>query len=143
MRTIDNTRPQAPRLAIHDGAEETAPPPAVDMPKARETEAEAVDRSAAIIERLDRTVSLLERIASLVAVQATSNAQEPRAMMTRSELAELLGKDYRTVQRMEKTGKLPAPKLVGREYRFERSQVEAWLAAGCPDRETWKAMKGE
>ena len=44
---------------------------------------------------------------------------------------------------MNAAGKLPKPIRLGRSVRWPVFEIEAWLAAGAPDRETWEAMKEE
>ncbi len=99
-----------------------------------------VDRAEQL---LARAVELLERIAALVAMQASVKPADDRPMPTMHDLAKRLAKDYRTVRRMQQRGLLPAAKLVGREYRFDAAEVDAWLAAGCPSQADWRAMLGE
>ncbi len=51
-----------------------------------------------------------------------------------------------TAYRMLSAGKLgPRPlRLTGKIIRWRESEIEAWIAAGCPNRATWDAMqKGE
>lgn len=50
-------------------------------------------------------------------------------MMTASEVAGMLRVSVWRVWGWAKSGKLPSIQL-GRNYRFRRSEVESWLAAG-------------
>lgn len=40
-------------------------------------------------------------------------------------------------------GRIPRPVRPGvRDPRWSVREIEAWIAAGCPNRETWEAQKG-
>ena len=57
-------------------------------------------------------------------------------------LAKMLGISVRTVRSMDCAGKLPRPvKLNGRSVRWPVVEIEAWLAAGAPDRNQWEAIR--
>ena len=47
----------------------------------------------------------------------------------------------RTVFRLNSAGKLPAPVRVGGCLRWRESDIEAWMAMGCPDRKTFETRK--
>ena len=50
------------------------------------------------------------------------------------DLARLLTVSPATIWRMRAAGRLPAPiRLTGSTLRWRRSEVLAWLDAGCPD----------
>ena len=57
-------------------------------------------------------------------------------------VAQMLGVSLRHVRRMDAAGKLPRPIHLGASVRWPMAEVEAWLAAGAPDRRTWQAVKG-
>lgn len=41
---------------------------------------------------------------------------------------------------MLKTGRIgPKPRRLGRAVRWDRNELDAWWAAGCPNRERWQA----
>jgi predicted DNA-binding transcriptional regulator AlpA len=47
-----------------------------------------------------------------------------------------------TFWRRRAAGKLPDPiKIGGNVLRWRLDEVDAWIDAGCPDRETWNAMR--
>ena len=56
-------------------------------------------------------------------------------------LATLLQISLRHLRRLDAAGKLPRPVKLGRAVRWPVSEIRTWLDAGCPDRETWEAMK--
>ena len=55
-------------------------------------------------------------------------------------LGELLGLSVRTIRRLDCSGKLPRPVRIGGAVRWLVADIEAWVEAGCPDRERWEAM---
>jgi len=58
-----------------------------------------------------------------------------------NQLAEMLGLSVRTVRRLDCSGKLPRPVRIGGAVRWRRDEIDAWLAAGCPDREQWESIQ--
>ena len=59
-------------------------------------------------------------------------------------LAALLNVSVRTIRTLDAAGKLPRPvKIGGRSVRWVASEIEAWLAAGAPDRRTWETLRSE
>lgn len=56
-------------------------------------------------------------------------------------LAKLLCLGLRTIRTMDAGGKLPRPVRIGGRVLWSVTELRAWLAAGCPDRETWELMK--
>jgi len=59
------------------------------------------------------------------------------------QLSQLLGVSLRQVWRLNATAKLPRPIRIGGSVRWNRAEVIRWFSeAGCPDRQTWEAMKG-
>lgn len=62
--------------------------------------------------------------------------------MTDAEIARDLRVSPKTIRRMDEAGKIPAPVIVGaRSLRWVRQTIVEWLAAGCPDRETFEANR--
>lgn len=57
------------------------------------------------------------------------------------QLAALLGLSVRTVRRLDASGKLPCSVRIGGAVRWRRDEIEAWLAAGCPDRQKWESIR--
>jgi len=66
---------------------------------------------------------------------------EERLALDAKSLAALLQVSVRHLRRMDAAGTLPRPVKLGRAVRWPVSEVRAWLAAGCPVRETWEALK--
>lgn len=47
-------------------------------------------------------------------------------------VAEFVRLSPKTVARLAKARKMPPPLVVGGSRRWRRSDIEAWIAAGCP-----------
>ncbi len=72
---------------------------------------------------------------------APVQAPSPPLCVGRHELARLLGVSLPTIDRHDLTGKLPSPVRLGRRRLWRLEEIHAWLAAGCPPRRAWQAMK--
>lgn len=71
-----------------------------------------------------------------------SNAHAP-LLLTAAEVGSLLGGvNERSVRRAQHAGKLPRPvRVTARSIRWRHDELVAWIAAGCPDRRTWEALR--
>jgi len=58
------------------------------------------------------------------------------------EVAKRLSLSPRTLHRMNASGKIFAPIRVNNSIRFNEQELNAWLLAGCPDRQEWEWLKG-
>ncbi len=47
----------------------------------------------------------------------------------------------RQIFRLNSCLKIPAPVKIGGSIRWISDEISAWIASGCPDRETWEYMK--
>ena len=56
-----------------------------------------------------------------------------KLLLSISDLQTALGISERTLWRMASAGKLPASIKIGKLRRWRRSDVDAWIHAGCPD----------
>ncbi len=56
-------------------------------------------------------------------------------------LAEALGTSVRTIHRLNGSGKLPRPSRLGGQLRWDRAEIEAWIAAGMPGRRAWERSR--
>ena len=56
-------------------------------------------------------------------------------------LSRALGVSLRHVRRLDAAGRLPSPIRLGRAVRWLVREIESWLAAGCPDRQSWQSTK--
>jgi predicted DNA-binding transcriptional regulator AlpA len=58
-------------------------------------------------------------------------------------LGRALGLSRRSIMRLNSAGKVPRPvKLSRRCLRWPVTEIEGWLAAGCPNRRTWEQLRG-
>lgn len=64
------------------------------------------------------------------------------ATLSASQVARQLNVSIRHIRRMDAAGRLPRPVRFGRCVRWLTSDVDAWLAAGAPERKKWDSMKG-
>ncbi|ADG68471.1 Prophage CP4-57 regulatory [Planctopirus limnophila DSM 3776] len=53
-------------------------------------------------------------------------------LATAESVASMLSISLRTLWRMRSAGKLPAPVRVGKSTRWRVSDIQEWIAAGCP-----------
>lgn len=80
---------------------------------------------------------------SRAGVARLPGAPEPLTVDT-GELAVELRCSRRHVEAMDRDGRLgPQGIRLGRRRVWLRSEVQAWLAAGAPDRVTWLAIRSE
>jgi predicted DNA-binding transcriptional regulator AlpA len=55
-------------------------------------------------------------------------------LMSAETLGERLGFSVRTIWRLKSAGKLPQPVRIGGSFRWRADEIEAWVQAGCPDK---------
>jgi excisionase family DNA binding protein len=70
-----------------------------------------------------------------VSVSPTADRQSnssDAALMNVEDLSALLRCSARTVRRMADSGQMPRPVRLGSLVRWRRSDIDAWLADGCP-----------
>lgn len=70
------------------------------------------------------------------------NQTQPLAIPAK-EVARLFGVSVRQVWRLNAAGLLPKPFRLNGSVRWSRKEVEAFIEAGAPDRETWEALKAK
>jgi predicted DNA-binding transcriptional regulator AlpA len=58
-----------------------------------------------------------------------------------ADVGKLLSVSERHVWGMNSRGRLPRPIRLGRAVRWRVAELQAWLAAGCPERSRWEAMR--
>lgn len=69
-------------------------------------------------------------------------AGSPLILVDARTAAALLGVGLRTLRTMDAAGRLPAPvRLSPGCVRWRLAELRAWTEAGCPDRETWAALR--
>lgn len=72
--------------------------------------------------------------------QATDPAIEP-VLIDIKQLSAMLSRSVASLHRDDAAGRLPAAVWIGSSKRWRRSEILAWVEAGCPDRKTWQALK--
>ena len=69
---------------------------------------------------------------------------DSRLALSAKEAACLLGISRAQIWKLHSAGKIPMPVRLGtRAPRWRVDELRAWLAAGCPDRQTWERMRGD
>lgn len=72
------------------------------------------------------------------------NSELSPLMVSADDAAALIGVSPATWHRMTSAGKTPAPiKLSAGCVRWRVSDLQCWIDAGCPDRQTWLALQDE
>ena len=54
-------------------------------------------------------------------------------LLSADQLASRLGVSARTIWRLASGQRMPSPLRLGRAVRWRSSDIEAWIAAGCPE----------
>jgi len=87
---------------------------------------------------------MLNRLSKLGIVDngTTRNDSAEAFLMSADELADKLRVTERHVRSMDSCGQLPEPVRLGRAVRWRRDEIFNWIAAGCPSRDRWNAIKG-
>ncbi len=62
-------------------------------------------------------------------------------LLTAAQAAALCSTSERTWRLWDIAGKTPPPDCIGRKVFWRPDELRDWVAAGCPDRETWKALR--
>jgi excisionase family DNA binding protein len=58
-------------------------------------------------------------------------AGQSSALLDVRQVAAMLGCSPRTVYRLSDAGKMPRPRRLGALVRWSRSEIDAWISAGC------------
>lgn len=62
----------------------------------------------------------------------------PAMLLDVEQVASILNVSARTVYRLADSGAMPRPRRLNSLIRWSRTEIEAWLAAGCPSCRTAK-----
>src|SRR5438105_15014576 len=65
----------------------------------------------------------------------------PPLLLTAGQAAAACNVSPATWHRWAAAGRVPAPLRIGATVRWRRAELEAWTAAGAPDRRTWEALR--
>jgi predicted DNA-binding transcriptional regulator AlpA len=63
-------------------------------------------------------------------------------LLNAESVGEKLSLSKRTVFRLDSSGKIPAPVRINGSVRWLQTDIESWIALGCPDRKTFETIKG-
>ena len=72
------------------------------------------------------------KTASAPTRDARHSQLEASQLLDKSEIAALMNCSERHLDRMRAAGQMPAPVRLGALVRFRRTEIEGWIAAGCP-----------
>ncbi len=68
--------------------------------------------------------------------------QSQRLALAAKDAAAMLGISRAQLWKLHASGKIPLPVRLGTKApRWRVDELRAWLAAGCPDRQTWERMQ--
>lgn len=71
-----------------------------------------------------------------------AGSQEVPSLISLATFSQLMGISKRSLQRLLTQGKLPTPVRLGRCLRWVRKEVDAWIAAKCPDLSRVQKVRG-
>ena len=71
----------------------------------------------------------------------TDTKRTTEKLLTAKAVGEMLSLSKRQIFRLNSSGKIPAPVRIGGAVRWSAEEISAWLAAGAPDRKTWKTRQ--
>ncbi len=66
---------------------------------------------------------------------------EPQQLVTPADLGAMFRIGRSKLYEMKSAGQLPRPVRLGRCVRWRLSDINAWIAAGCPSQERFEAMR--
>jgi len=70
-----------------------------------------------------------------------SNDQQETRLLDAKSLGKILSVSKRQVFRLMSAGVLPKSVKISGSRRWISEEITAWIRSGCPDRETWEALK--
>lgn len=97
--------------------------------------------SAGLSVSLNRVTS--SKLAAPPIAQAAAGgtlARQYPPLLTKQDMAELLGRSVRTIYRLESRGELPSSVNVGSQRLWVYEEVSNWIAAACPLRRAWERL---
>lgn len=74
-------------------------------------------------------------------VAVPDDEQRRVLLVTARTAASLCGKSLRTWRTWDAAGWVPRPIRIGRSTLWRADELQAWVAAGCPRREQWDALR--
>lgn len=74
-------------------------------------------------------------------IPAADPAALPPLLVRRRAAARLCGLSPASWDRLASAGRTPAPIRLGSAVLWSVEELRDWIAAGCPDRRTWEALR--
>lgn len=74
-----------------------------------------------------------EAAAAAESTGGTGTEEDRKLLLRAAEVGALMGTSERWIWDKHNAGRLPKPVRIGRLVRWRRSDIEAWIEAGCPD----------
>lgn len=72
--------------------------------------------------------------------QPDADIRSANLLISAAEFATILSVSKRTLWRLLSAGKLPLAVHIGRSPRWRLDEINAWIAAGCPELHTWNTI---
>ena len=63
-----------------------------------------------------------------------------KLLLSARELGALLGVNRSTIWTWHSSGRIPLPVKIAGTTRWRKTEIEEWIAAGCPPRVRWQAL---
>ena len=70
-----------------------------------------------------------------------TTTQTESILIDAKEAAALCGMSRTTWYKLVASGKAPSPVKLGMLARWRRNELDDWIAAGCPARQKWDALR--
>lgn len=74
----------------------------------------------------------LQRVSGSQTSAVVTPTDERALLLTIEEVSRLVGLSVRQIQRLKSLGQFPKEVRIGGSVRWRRSDVEQWVADGCP-----------
>ena len=72
----------------------------------------------------------------------SNQEQEQKCQLFNAKtLGQRLSLSQRQIFRLNSCGKIPAPVKIGGSVRWIENEINLWIQAGAPDRESWNLMR--
>jgi prophage regulatory protein len=69
------------------------------------------------------------------------NISEDSRLLDARQAAKMLGYSVATLYRHHGAKLIPSPLRIGGAVRWDKEELENWITEGCPDEDSWKAIK--
>ncbi|HMO85636.1 MAG TPA: AlpA family phage regulatory protein [Lacipirellulaceae bacterium] len=79
-----------------------------------------------------------QRVSGTQASLVRAPTDEPALLLDVEEVSQLVGISVRQVQRLKSLGQFPKEVRLGGSVRWRRSDIEQWVADGCPKLDNYR-----